>query len=1535
MISKSKSIIFILVNSKKKLARKMSICCDTEMIEEKTSKTSANLIEVDVIPPLPLFALFAADTDNYSNNQDDQVDSKRTRQKSAFDSLDDNLNKRENDLNEDDLKLNLNNDDDFDFDTDGIDREKHAQILAERKLEKERLEFKKNLLNNSSNNTIYFNSKVCTLLNEYLLKFQLNGLSRIDQMYLIALADTVANVKCDVAFDSQDENDLFKKKEFVSNNENGDNNNEIAISQTVDNCGLKFLLALRSYNYLLRTLPESNKEKLKEIGLGTVNYAWAYHSECEQELINSISKFSSLNNNNTTSNENFGIESNQKNSITWSDLRQYGIGWWVKSTTVLKQLIEKLAKCLFQQKMDPLDAALFYLAMKKKGVLLALYKTIKDVKMTEFFKNDFTESKWQTAALKNAFVLLGKQRFEHAAAFFLLAGRLKDAIEVCVQNLKDLQLALVIVRLYETDIEKLNQYLKAILSVELMGYSLQADQSGLNQFGLLSSQPDKQKISKDPFLRSMTYWFLKDYKKALHTLFDIDLNNESKSNEINQKNAKSSSDLLHFSNSDTSRDSIIPHVFNFYSFLKNHPLVLKLQSIQSDDLSSIKKNDSGEITPIERRLHFIAGYYHLINGCPLLTLDVLSKLPKYIDNETNKKEDDQEPKKYGYDFTDNKQQPTQIVNKVIEKASDFDWSAPVKKFEDEELELDFGLSDSNDSDEDNVVKKEVVSENLEISKPDQLNKTTTTDNDNNNDKNDKLIDTFAQQIKFISCLKILIDEMSTLATGFEVQGGQLRYYMYYWLERETQVLKEMGEYNQKIDFNKQIHEINSMSSFTYDNQENDSLLGSYDQASMINNLDTSSQPSLLLHEQVMKDQRTFQAKISRLNKRKEWLRSNELLLRTFLSYCSLHSASGGGLCSVKMELVLLMQELVEDRSMKQLLLPVPVPTTIPLLSASIATSKNVVAGPIQMLKSFVQDILSSLSAMHTIPTIFDYSVIILTVKELAVSLSSCIYQCLCDSDALIVSENEVVTTGMQGFSRNILYKSTYLMSGMKKNTNKSIKAFDRVQTSPKNWPGVSSLTKLLEREQDVEAPKLKILLFESLISVYSSLLINSFIFYDCSTLLRLLTTQWNEQMWNILFGGGCMTEYKYKTQQSKIVLDDENVKQRMKINAKLGHRPSVSYQTGSSPSNSDEKIYIREHFIAPEINMINYFLNRPLNDENDSFPMGNASTNPTNEDSEDDDDEEKRDVFDEDPEMIYGKRYWEHMNPKSYSWCLMRYGILKYTIFNIQSFLAIIGIELQELATLSPLVHQLLKTFENWKELTLSQLKLFNGPPDDYIPGCNLNNSINVNGPKILKYQSMLDPANTPFINEKSTLEPRRLWNFLVTRKCLHDVFIRYIFKKKSQQMDFSTKRADTTLSSNMTTASSNNQEHNVDNTNTNQYTSFCKIVHKDQEPIYNFCLNERDKNTLALCTSKEIIEMDIRNLMVKNAPIDDEYEMDILALQNTKTNNYEQDVYVIGNSLLPNDSNTSLTPNYETQPSKTNGRSPQISNVVNRITIF
>ena len=57
-------------------------------------------------------------------------------------------------------------------------------------------------------------------------------------------------------------------------------------------------------------------------------------------------------------------------------------------------------------------------------------RSVNDAKMQQFFRNNFSEERWRKAALKNAFALLGRQRFQHAAGFFLLAGAVRDAIEV-------------------------------------------------------------------------------------------------------------------------------------------------------------------------------------------------------------------------------------------------------------------------------------------------------------------------------------------------------------------------------------------------------------------------------------------------------------------------------------------------------------------------------------------------------------------------------------------------------------------------------------------------------------------------------------------------------------------------------------------------------------------------------------------------------------------------------------------------------------------------------------------------------------------------------------------------------------------------------------------------------------------------------------------------------------------------------------------------------------------------------------------------
>lgn len=59
------------------------------------------------------------------------------------------------------------------------------------------------------------------------------------------------------------------------------------------------------------------------------------------------------------------------------------------------------------------------------------------------------EEKNKAAALKNAYVLMGRHQLELAIAFFLLGGDTSSAVTVCAKNLGDEQLAIIICRLVE------------------------------------------------------------------------------------------------------------------------------------------------------------------------------------------------------------------------------------------------------------------------------------------------------------------------------------------------------------------------------------------------------------------------------------------------------------------------------------------------------------------------------------------------------------------------------------------------------------------------------------------------------------------------------------------------------------------------------------------------------------------------------------------------------------------------------------------------------------------------------------------------------------------------------------------------------------------------------------------------------------------------------------------------------------------------------------------------------------------------------
>lgn len=64
---------------------------------------------------------------------------------------------------------------------------------------------------------------------------------------------------------------------------------------------------------------------------------------------------------------------------------------------------------------DPTTCSLFYFALGKSKLVHGLWRQAASHKeqtaMLKFLSNDFTEFRWRTAALKNAYVLLSKQRF--------------------------------------------------------------------------------------------------------------------------------------------------------------------------------------------------------------------------------------------------------------------------------------------------------------------------------------------------------------------------------------------------------------------------------------------------------------------------------------------------------------------------------------------------------------------------------------------------------------------------------------------------------------------------------------------------------------------------------------------------------------------------------------------------------------------------------------------------------------------------------------------------------------------------------------------------------------------------------------------------------------------------------------------------------------------------------------------------------------------------------------------------------------------
>ncbi|XP_042108396.1 dmX-like protein 2 isoform X4 [Ovis aries] len=1155
---------------------------------------------------------------------------------------------------------------------------------------------------------------------------------------------------------------------------------------TLDECGLRYLLAMRLHTCLLTSLPPLYRVQLLHQGVSTCHFAWAFHSEAEEELINMIPAI-------------------QRGDPQWSELRAMGIGWWVRNINTLRRCIEKVAKASFQRNNDALDAALFYLSMKKKAVVWGLFRSQHDEKMTTFFSHNFNEDRWRKAALKNAFSLLGKQRFEQSAAFFLLAGSLKDAIEVCLEKMEDIQLAMVIARLYESDFETSSTYL-SILNQKILG--CQKDGSGF----------DCERLHPDPFLRSLAYWVMKDYTRALDTL----LEQTPKEDNEHQVIIKSCN----------------PVVFSFYNYLRTHPLLIRRNLVSPEGtLATVglktEKNFVDKINLIERKLFFTTANAHFKVGCPVLALEVLSKIPKVTKVSALPSKKDQP------DFISKKMDDVPSESKTLSDSdrsfgtdwsnvtsSQIDWSQPVVRIEEEPLTLDWGEEHDSALEEEEEDAIGLVMKSTDVRKKDRQEDQKTPDpnvlltpQEEDHLEGDTEVDVIAEQLKFRACLKILMTELRTLATGYEVDGGKLRFQLYNWLEKEIAALHEICNHESVIK---------EYASKMYPKGESDLL----DQEEKVDKPDIGS------YERHQIERRRLQAKREHAERRKSWLHKNQDLLRVFLSYCSLHGAQGGGLASVRMELKFLLQESQQETTVKQLQSPLPLPTTLPLLSASIASTKTVIANPVLYLNNHIHDILYTIVQMKTPPHPSIEDVKVHTLHSLAASLSASIYQALCDSHSYSQTEgNQFTGMAYQGL----------LLSDRRRLRTESIEEHATPNSSPAQWPGVSSLINLLSSAQDEDQPKLNILLCEAVVAVYLSLLIHALATNSSNELFRLAAHPLNNRMWAAVFGGGVKLVVKPQRQSENIsappVPSEDIDKHRRRFNMRM-LVPGRPVKDTTPPPVPAERPSYKEKFIPPELSMWDYFVAKPFLPLSDSGVIYDSDESIHS-------DEEEDDAFFSDIQIQ------EHQDPNSYSWALLHLTMVKLALHNVRNFFPIAGLEFSELPVTSPLGIAVIKNLENWEQILQEKMDHFEGPPPNYINTYPTDLSVGA-GPASLRNKAMLEPENTPFKSRDSSALPvKRLWHFLVKQEVLQETFMRYIFTKKRKQ--------------------SESIEEHVEQVKQNCVAEDChikveadlgypggkaKIIHKESDMIMAFSINKANCNEIVLASTHDVQELDITSLL-------------------------------------------------------------------------
>ena len=181
--------------------------------------------------------------------------------------------------------------------------------------------------------TLEFTPRIAQKLSSLLKHAQLADLSDLEQVRLLAIAETVANTKTSLGDSHQRSQQQPTSASYAIglglSNPMGAGYASTGLShgvrggEAMDDCGLRYLLALENYVTLSQSLPKG----VSPGRVSAADFIWAFHSDAEMELLSAVPCI-------------------QKDDLSWDELRNTGVGWWLRSSDTLRRVIEKVRNTL-------------------------------------------------------------------------------------------------------------------------------------------------------------------------------------------------------------------------------------------------------------------------------------------------------------------------------------------------------------------------------------------------------------------------------------------------------------------------------------------------------------------------------------------------------------------------------------------------------------------------------------------------------------------------------------------------------------------------------------------------------------------------------------------------------------------------------------------------------------------------------------------------------------------------------------------------------------------------------------------------------------------------------------------------------------------------------------------------------------------------------------------------------------------------------------------------------------------------------------